>query len=190
MSSTSLSLDQTLDKKALRRTLRQRRRALTSHRQIRAEQRLASRLAERPEFVSANTLALYLAADGEIGTRAIIELAWQLRKRVYLPILRGGNRLRFAEYRPGARLYLNRLGIPEPLRKRYRAAKYLDLVLMPFVEKRLRELSAAEQQQYVKLLESEDTELFAWFLQRQRPENPELTGIVDEILAFARRPQH
>jgi antitoxin CptB len=65
----------------------------------------------------------------------------------------------------------------------------LDLVLMPFVEKRLRELDADRQQQYINLLESEDTELFAWFLQRERPANPALTGIVDEILAFTQRPQ-
>jgi antitoxin CptB len=64
----------------------------------------------------------------------------------------------------------------------------LDLVLLPFVEKRLRELSAAQQQQYVNLLESEDTELFAWFLQRERPADSALTGIVDEILAFTHRP--
>lgn len=64
----------------------------------------------------------------------------------------------------------------------------LDLVLLPFVEHRLRELSEAQQRQYVELLESEDTELFAWFLQRQRPADPALTGIVDEILAYARRP--
>ena len=133
MSSTSLPLNQNLDKKALRHTLRQRRRALTSHRQRCAELRLTSRLAKHPEFVSADTLALYLAADGEIGTRAIIELAWRLGKRVYLPILRAGNRLRFAEYLPGAQLRRNRLGIPEPLIKRYRGAKYLDLVLMPLV---------------------------------------------------------
>lgn len=65
----------------------------------------------------------------------------------------------------------------------------LDLVLMPFVEKRLRELDADRQQQYINLLESEDTELFAWFLQRERPSNPALTGIVDEILAFTQRAQ-
>src|SRR5690606_3756567 len=133
MSSTSLSLDQTLDKKALRRTLRQRRRALTPRRQIFAAQRLASRLAKQPEFVSADKLALYLAADGEIGTRAIFELAWRMGKRVYLPILSDDNRLGFAEYRSGARLYRNRLGIPEPRIKRYCDARYLDLVLMPLV---------------------------------------------------------
>jgi antitoxin CptB len=62
----------------------------------------------------------------------------------------------------------------------------LDLILMPFVERRLRELSAADQQRYVTLLECEDTELFAWFMQSQRPTDPELTRIVDQIIAFKR----
>jgi len=63
----------------------------------------------------------------------------------------------------------------------------LDLVLMPFVEQRLRELCAADQQRYVHLLESEDTELFAWFLQRQRPQDLELAAIVDIVLEYAHR---
>jgi antitoxin CptB len=63
----------------------------------------------------------------------------------------------------------------------------LDLVLMPFVEQRLRELPAADQQRYVRLLECEDTELFAWFLQRQQPQDAEHAAIVDIILEFAHR---
>jgi antitoxin CptB len=64
----------------------------------------------------------------------------------------------------------------------------LDLILMPFVEQRLRNLSAVDQQRYVRLLECEDTELFAWFMQSQRPTDPELTGIVEQIIAFSRNP--
>jgi antitoxin CptB len=63
----------------------------------------------------------------------------------------------------------------------------LDLVLMPFAERRLRELGAEDQQRYIRLLECEDTELFAWFLQRQRPQDPELAAIVDVVLAYASR---
>lgn len=62
----------------------------------------------------------------------------------------------------------------------------LDLVLMPFVEQRLRTLDEQSQQQYLRLLDCEDTELFAWFLRREQPTDPELTGIVDQILAFTR----
>lgn len=65
----------------------------------------------------------------------------------------------------------------------------LDLMLVPFVEGPLRTLPAADQQCYRRLLESEDTELFAWLLQRLRPEDQELAGIVDQIIEFARTPK-
>jgi antitoxin CptB len=62
----------------------------------------------------------------------------------------------------------------------------LDLILLPFVEHRLRELDDVDQRRYVTLLECEDTELFAWFMRSQRPADPELTRIVDQIIAFNR----
>lgn len=65
----------------------------------------------------------------------------------------------------------------------------LDLVLMPFVEHRLRELSDEDQRRYVALLECEDTELFSWFMQSSSPTDPELIRIVDQIIAFSRAPK-
>ncbi len=65
----------------------------------------------------------------------------------------------------------------------------LDLILVPFVEQRLRQLEDDDLQRYIKLLECEDTELFAWFLQRQSPEDLELAGIVEQILAHNRTPR-
>ncbi len=64
----------------------------------------------------------------------------------------------------------------------------LDLVLEPFVKDAYRTLSSRDQARYRKLLECEDQELFGWFLGRLRPEDEELAGIVDTVLAFARRP--
>ena len=58
----------------------------------------------------------------------------------------------------------------------------LDLVLVPFVENHLRLLPADDQQRYVALLESEDTDLFRWFLRSERPEDPDLARIVALIL--------
>lgn len=63
----------------------------------------------------------------------------------------------------------------------------LDLIMVPYVEQRFRTLSDEDQQRYIQLLESEDTELFQWFLGRGRPEAPELASIVDDILAFTSR---
>lgn len=62
----------------------------------------------------------------------------------------------------------------------------LDLIMVPYVEQRFKALDEGDQRRYCRLLESEDTELFAWFLQRERPEDPDLVKIVDDILAFTR----
>lgn len=44
----------------------------------------------------------------------------------------------------------------------------LDLMLVPFFEARFRELSEVDQARFVRLLACEDTELFSWFMQRER----------------------
>ena len=62
----------------------------------------------------------------------------------------------------------------------------LDLVLMPFVENVLLTLNTDDQDRYVKLLEEEDTDLFAWFLGHKKPEDSELKQIVELILSSSK----
>ena len=62
----------------------------------------------------------------------------------------------------------------------------LDLILVPFVENRFRELSEQDQQRYIALLESEDTDLFAWFLGRQLPEDEDLRSIIQQVSDYSR----
>lgn len=62
----------------------------------------------------------------------------------------------------------------------------LDLILMPFVERAYPTLTQADQALYAQLLECEDQDLFAWFLHRQAPEEPELRRIVGLVREFAR----
>lgn len=59
----------------------------------------------------------------------------------------------------------------------------LDLVLMPFAEKYYPTLGAEDQQRYHRLLAQEDQDLFAWFLRRQEPEDPDIKMIVDLVLS-------
>lgn len=59
----------------------------------------------------------------------------------------------------------------------------LDLILVPFVEHHLRGQAPDDQALYVKLLESEDADLFRWFLRAERPDDPELARMVALILA-------
>lgn len=59
----------------------------------------------------------------------------------------------------------------------------LDLVLMPFLENVYPTLVQADKERYWLLLEEQDQDLFAWFMRRNDPANPELQRIVDIIRA-------
>jgi len=67
----------------------------------------------------------------------LIERAWSLRKKIYLPVLAPLNsgKLWFVRYEPHSRMVRNEFGIPEPVvdhRQRI-PARALDLVLTPLV---------------------------------------------------------
>ena len=62
----------------------------------------------------------------------------------------------------------------------------LDLMMVPFVEQKLRDLSSQDQQRYIRLLECEDNELFAWLMGREQPEDTELNAIITQIIAHAK----
>jgi antitoxin CptB len=58
----------------------------------------------------------------------------------------------------------------------------LDLILGPFVENHLRQLTDQDQQRFIALLEEEDTDMFRWFLRAELPEDAGLANIVNQIL--------
>ena len=62
----------------------------------------------------------------------------------------------------------------------------LDLALMPFAKKVYPTLSEEDQAIYRKLLECEDTELFGWVLQKDRPKDKQLAYIMDKIITHAK----
>lgn len=62
----------------------------------------------------------------------------------------------------------------------------LDVLLEPFTNEALPELSEADQQTYVKLLECEDPDLFSWFMTGQRPADAELSKMVDMVIERGR----
>ena len=65
----------------------------------------------------------------------------------------------------------------------------LDLVLMPFAKHQYAQLNEPDQRLYKRLLECEDQDLFAWFLQRREAEDPELARMVELILNYAQDSQ-
>lgn len=122
---------------ALRRSLRQTRRAITRLEQRRHAERLARLLGKDPTFLKARRLAAYWPSDGELDPRPLLAVARRLGRQIFLPVLRrpSSGRLWFVSYSPGEPMRANRYGIPEPKRRRehVRLAWHLDLVLLPLV---------------------------------------------------------
>lgn len=119
----------------LRKTLRERRRALSAGHQFSASQQLAAVLQQRNEVINSQRVALYLANDGEIDPVAIQQVFWAQGKNCYLPVLdsQSTGHLKFALYLPDTPLVNNRYGIPEPevTSARMIEPQQLDLVLLP-----------------------------------------------------------
>ena len=63
----------------------------------------------------------------------------------------------------------------------------LDVLLLPFLENKYSDLSAEDQAKYRKLLDSEDPDLFKWFMQHAEPSDPDLKYMVDMILGPAKK---
>lgn len=64
----------------------------------------------------------------------------------------------------------------------------LDLILEPFVTSRYAQLDQQDRHWFQQLMLCEDQDLFAWLMLRGTPSNEELSGIVEQILHFARSP--
>ncbi len=62
----------------------------------------------------------------------------------------------------------------------------LDVLLGPFTDKIYNSLSEQDQQGYKDLIDCEDPDLFSWFMSENRPEDPQLSRMVDLVLNHAR----
>ncbi|MEX0450707.1 5-formyltetrahydrofolate cyclo-ligase [Spiribacter sp. 218] len=135
------------DKPGLRGWLRQRRRAISPVDQHRAAQAAAERLSALARWRHAKRVAIYLPADGEMGTAAVMDAAWQAGKAIYLPVIqpprgqhgaaaaRRAGHLVFRRYQPRTPLRPGLLGIPEPVRGAAPCLPLaaLDVLVMPLV---------------------------------------------------------
>lgn len=121
----------------LRKQLRARRRQLSRQQRIEASEQLADHVAASRLFCRSQRIAAYLPVDGEMDPTPLIELAWSMRKKIYLPVLTPpySGKLWFVRYQPYSRMVKNKFGIPEPVvdhRQRIHTTA-LDLVLTPLV---------------------------------------------------------
>lgn len=126
-----------LSRQEIRALIRQRRNQLDSDTQYQAALDLTARFSQLPELASAQHIALYLSADGELDTKPLIEWLWELGKNLYLPVIHpfSKGQLLFLHYHPHTELIYNRYGILEPrLDKRHIIpVAELDLICTPLV---------------------------------------------------------
>lgn len=121
-------------KTQLRSELRQRRQRLTATEQRAAARAVAHRIGGLPQWSTARRIALYRAADGEIDTDPLVELARADNKLLFLPVVRADDNLAFAAWLAGEHLSPNRYGIPEPPAAARRCpAAELDILFLPLV---------------------------------------------------------
>lgn len=123
-----------IDKPTLRLQLRAKRRGLSAQQQSSAAVAVAAQVQSLRVFQRANTIALYIANDGELSPEILLQQCGQLGKQCYLPVVAENQQMSFALYQQGARLQANQFGILEPLSCAPRIrAEDLDLVFMPLV---------------------------------------------------------
>ncbi|MBW3140638.1 5-formyltetrahydrofolate cyclo-ligase [Ferrimonas balearica] len=131
-----MSVD-TLSRAACRHQLRQARRALSPEQQKQAAIGLARHLPDHTLVQHAQSVALYIANDGELDPHLLAEVLHTRGKRLALPVLHPfhSQHLLFLEFQPGQPMRTNRYGIPEPDLDKTRVVPMaeLDLILLPLV---------------------------------------------------------
>lgn len=98
-------------KQSLRKRMRERRRGLSAAEQASHASAVSSTLAAR--LHDSDTVGVYLVRDGEVDLTLLINVCWQREVAVAVPVIKRGD-LRFAAYRRGETVRLNRFGIAEP----------------------------------------------------------------------------
>ena len=124
---------------SLRAHFRAARRALSQEQQESASRSVAQHLTSSAAFHHAESIAFYLAADGELDLHVLIDRALESGKRCFLPVADPDDlSLRFFAYHGNeSELVKNRWGLFEPDPARQDAAEIapheLDLVVLPLV---------------------------------------------------------
>jgi len=126
------------ERQALRRTYRRKRRSLGRQRQAQNSLAVCRHFFSSRLALSASTIALYFANDGEVDLEPLLGRLLRAGKRIALPVVRQAPGraavLEFYRYQADTRLVTNRYDIPEPAAgAAFVPAISLDLVLVPLV---------------------------------------------------------
>lgn len=123
------------DNNALRKLLRQQRRALNSDLIEQSSHAVQKIVLQSKLFSNIKHIALYMAHDGEIDPSPLASLAWSLNITTYLPCINTKDTvLYFVEFKEYEHLQKNTFGILEPRNQNNQfPAEQLDIVFTPLV---------------------------------------------------------
>lgn len=119
-----------MDKKELRRQIREKKRAMTPEQIESASQRLGELFAASEQYKQAKTIYGYLPYNQEVRTVPMLERAMADGKRVAVPKVYG-EQMRFIYISDMSRISAGYAGIPEPIDDEPVADDPTALVLMP-----------------------------------------------------------
>ncbi|HXC60192.1 MAG TPA: 5-formyltetrahydrofolate cyclo-ligase [Steroidobacteraceae bacterium] len=127
-----------LDRVALRRELRARRRAIQGNARRTAALQVARLIDAERWLRPGRHIGLYLAMSEELDTGALLQLALRRGCHIALPriVSKRHNRMRFYDHTAGpdtGSIRSGAFGIAEPQGNRLRAARAMDVVFMPLV---------------------------------------------------------
>jgi 5-formyltetrahydrofolate cyclo-ligase len=86
-----------------------------------------------PFFKRAKLIACYLPSSDEVNCRRLIERAWLMKKRIFVPTVQKNSKLCFAEFTANTETKSNKFGLQEPVGSDVIDPRMLDIVFTPLV---------------------------------------------------------
>lgn len=102
-------------KQKIRKSIKAKRQQLTSYQKHYAATAVWLQISRQQYFIDAQKIAFYMAIQGELDPMPILQTAFRLGKKIYLPTIDSTeNKLRFCRYKTNMHMHKNQYGIWEP----------------------------------------------------------------------------
>lgn len=94
---------------------------------------IAEKVMSKPWFRVAGNIACYLSTEDEVDTWQLIARAWQMKKRIFAPIVKKNRQMEFRRISAESQLEVSQFGLYEPPVGESIPVRKLDIVLTPLV---------------------------------------------------------
>lgn len=124
------------DAKSMRAAVRELRRAVPIAERATGSRQISRSILDLGIVQSGKNIAAFLAFDGEADPLELMMRAYELQRRVFVPVIIGkGQPLMFSPWHPNVAMRPNRFGIEEPdvPKEQWVAPQELDIVITPLV---------------------------------------------------------